>query len=238
MAYIPPHMVSERKWWLFRNGRVLYKYGFFLVFLVLVLIVPLVVYAPIPLVFVSLLISLVSGVIMIFYGSAYQNLYAVLEELPRFEVVDFNPVRFMVKVRDQTREFVVLYSSAGGRYGYWNIPPEHYQIWTPFEGLGRSYRDRYDFMKYIRPSGFSKLFSGITKSKQNEMIFDGDLEGFLHLQEKAKKISSLRFVGLANEERKTILLALLTRKADKVQVKQVVDLLKEIVNEVKHGRVY
>ena len=242
-------MVSERKWWLLRNGRVLYKYGFFLVFLVLVLLVPLVVFVPIPLVFVSLLVSLFGGVIMIFYGSAYQNLYAVLEELPRFEVINFNPVRLMVKVRDQTREFVILYYSGASLFGYWqvlnhlwsswDIPPEHYQIWTPYEGLGRSYRDRYDFMKYVRPSGFSKLFSGIKMSKQREMIFDGNLETkVLHLHEKAKKISSLRFVGLANEERKTILLALLTRKADKVQVKQVIDLLKEIMYEVKHGRGY
>ena len=173
-------MVSERKWWLLRNGRVLYKYGFFLVFLVLVLMVPLIVYVPIPLVFVSLLMSLFGGVTMIFYGSAYANLYTVLEELPRFEVVDFDPMRFMVKVRDQTGEFVILYYSGASLHGYWqvlkhlwsswDIPPEHYQVWTPFEGLGRSYKDRYDFMKYVRPSGFSRLFSGVMKSKQREMI--------------------------------------------------------------------
>lgn len=249
MAHIPPRAVYERKWWLLRNGRVLYVAGIVLGFIVCVSMIPLVVYVPIPLVFVSLIVSLFGGVIMILYGSAYTNLSTILEELPHCEVVDFNPVRFTVEVRDQTREYMILYYSGASLYGYWqvikhvwsnwDIPPEHYQVWTPFEGLGPSYKDRYDFMNYVRPSGFSKLFSGVIKSKQREMIFDGDLEiAVLHLHEKAKRILSLRFVGLANERGKTILLALLTRQADNVQVKQVVDLFKEIVYEVKHGRSY
>jgi len=55
-----------------------------------------------------------------------------------------------------------------------------------------------------------------------------------HLHDTARNISSLRFMGLAVEKRETIILGLLTRFADSVQISQTLEVLKKAADEIEH----
>jgi hypothetical protein len=112
------------------------------------------------------------------------------------------------------------------------MPPEHYQIWTPLDSVF-SARNRYDYLDYVRPRGFWRLFSEVKSSSQGDTVFDEELmQRVPHLHEIARNISSFRFAGLARENGETVVVVLLTQKAGE-EVIQAVDLLKKITLNVE-----
>lgn len=183
---------------------------------------------------------------IIFSGSAFQNLHTLVKRLPgTFVLEDFDPLRLKVEIREkEKRDYTVLYHALAAPYSFWiyvrclifltiDIPPEHYQIWTPLQGSTHSRKSRYDFLNYVRPAGIRRLFSGATSSKQREIVSDLDLMGVSHLHKSAQAISSLRFIGVAQEKGTPILLALLTQHADAPHLVEVVKLLETIAHELE-----
>ena len=95
-------------------------------------------------------------------------------------------------------------------------------------------RKRYEYLKYVKPSGVKVFFQSSTK--QENIVFEEKLmEICSQFHEEAKKMSSLRFVGLAQEKRESILFAMLTQYMDAVQRNDVVSLLQKIAYEIEYN---
>jgi hypothetical protein len=186
---------------------------------------------------------------VIFSGSAFRNLHSIVENLPNsFIMQNFDAIRLKVELREGERTYTVLYHALAAPYSLWiyfrylillttDIPPEHYQVWTPLRGfLHHGFRNRYDFLDYVRPSGLARIFSSIVSSSQKKIIFDADLlEMNSYLHKRARKIPSLRFVGLAGANKEPVLFAMLTQYADVCQIKEIMKLMKSIVNEIENS---
>jgi len=240
-------MKSGKRWWLFRHARKLYVLGIFLIFSVPVLFVFLSIEARISIYGFLLVLFLVLGsMLMVFQASAYANLNSITRELPpHITVADFDPLRAVVTLKEGEREYRILHHTLYAPYSSWvhpkhhilfswDIIPEHYQVWTPVSGIECPPQDRYDFLEYVWPSGFWRLFSALKSSDQRENVFDVNLMEIVpHLYEEAKTIVSLRFAGFACERKETILLVLLTRYADRSQVNRVLELLKKIIQDIE-----
>lgn len=219
--------------------------GVLLIFFSLILLIYLAFKGPISFMTAILtIIAVLTGVVMTFSGSVFRDLSGMLEALS-FTVEDFDPKQFITKVTNGTRNYSIFYFSPINPLVYWKIleyakyrweiPSEHYQIWTPLESPHHAHLKRYDYIDYVRPSGVRKVFYGIAGIKQKDTVFDSNLEKIVpHRHEEAKKISSLRFVGLADEQGETILLAMLTQHADEMEMNQTLTLLKEIAQEIEH----
>lgn len=221
--------------------------GVFLIFFSLVLFTYVAFNGPISSVTAILTITaILVGAVMTFFGSVFRDLSGMLEALS-CTVEDFYPKQFIAEVTNGTRNYSIFYFSPMNPLLYWKIlayakyrweiPSEHYQIWTPLESPHYTYLKRYDHIDYVRPSGIRKVFSGIAGTKQKDTVFDSSLEKIVpHRHEEAKKISSLRFVGLADEQGETILLTMLTQHADEMEMNQTLMLLKEIAQEIEHSK--
>lgn len=166
------------------------------------------------------------------------------EEL-RLTLEDFDPLRLMIKVRKGTRSYFILFHPYMSIYSMciavtrlgsvWNVPSRHYQVWTPLKGSYPATRDRYGLIEYVRPSGFGRLFPYLLSAQKREIVFDDELmKRVPHLHDTVRNISSLRFMGLAVEKKKTILFVLLTRFADSVQISQTLEVLKRAADEIEH----
>ena len=181
---------------------------------------------------------------MIFSGSAYDNLSRMGAALEGYKFERADTLRLTVTVKDQEREFTILYHALAAPYSFWvyishfllttlDIPPEHYQIWTSLNGSLPAWRSRYDFLKYVRPSGVKRFFS-MTSSEKGECVFDEyvmALSGNLH--QKAKEISSLRYIGHAREQNELIVVAFLTQAASIQEIGETLTIMKKICHQVE-----
>jgi len=241
-VYTPTH---GRKWWLLRNGRTLLCGGILLLVLLPVLCFYFMIVVSFSVfVWAALVILFTMDILWIKHASCYRTLYCMAEEL-RCTLEDFDPLRLIIKVRKGTGSYFILFHPYVSFYSMWiamtrlgpvwNVPSRHYQVWTPLKGSYPATRDRYGFMEYVRPSGIGRLFPYILSAQKREIVFDEELmKRVPHLHDTARNISSLRFMGLAVEKKKTILLGLLTRFADSLQVSQTLEVLKKAADEIEH----
>jgi hypothetical protein len=229
-----------------RNGQKIYVSGILLL-LILAFLIILHIFMYIPPsagFFVFLCVLLLGGVMIIFSGSAYSNLSRIGAVLGGYTLERADTLRLTVTVKDQEREFTILYHALAAPYSFWvyishsllttlEIPPEHYQIWTSLKGSSPARRNRYDFIKYVRPSGAKRFFS-MTSSRKGECVFDEyvmALNGNLH--RKAKEISSLRYMGVAREQNELIVAAFLTQVASIQEIGETLTIMKEICHQVE-----
>ena len=236
---------SGKKWWLLKHGRLVHIVGFLLIILLPALFVFFIIQTSFS--FINEIFSISIFLLpvgffviiwMIFSGSAYSNLYNIINKLDSGWVIeDFDPLRYKVTVRDKARQYVILYHVLVSPYTFWvdknswistwNQLPEHYQVWTQYGG-GSVQHTRYDLAKHVRGGVSRFFFSGLVSSNQGDTIFDENLMGTVsHLHEEAKQISSLRFVGYAREGVEIVLAAFLVQRGGK-EVIQVLNLLKKI----------
>ena len=239
-----------KKWWLLKHGRLVHIVGFLLIIFLPALFVLLIMQNSFSfsseIFSISIFLLPVSFFVIIwiiFSGSAYSNLYNIINKLDSGWVIeDFDPLRYKVTIRDKTRQYVILYHVLMSPYTFWvdksswmftwNQLPEHYQVWTQYGG-GSVQHNRYDLAKHIRGGVSRFFFSGLVSSNQGKTIFDENLMGTApHLHEEAKQISSLRFVGYAREGVEIVLAAFLVQCGGK-EVIQVLDLLKRITQGTK-----
>ena len=186
------------------------------------------------------------SIFIIVSGSAYMNLrniYKFLKE--QYTLTAFNPVTYKMKVKDDTgKDYVIAYHVSCSPYSLWiyldyfifftwDIPPEHYHLWTTIPDPSLIIRPtRYAFLKYIRPSGLSRIFSMTKSASQREYVFNEELwEIAPQLHPRAKNISTLRYIGLAHERGSPIILALATQKASLSDIAKILDVLKGISAE-------
>lgn len=188
-------------------------------------------------------ILLVAGFITVLFGLTYRTLHRVSKNVLHFTVEDFDPVHCILKIKNE-REYTILYQSQVVSLMHWftqespflyrwDIPPQHYQVWTQVKGI-HTERKRYEYLKYVKPPGVKVFFQSSTK--QENIVFEEKLmEICSQFHEEAKKMSSLRFVGLAQEKRESILFAMLTQYMDAVQINDVVSLLQKIACEIEYN---
>ncbi|MBU7017726.1 MAG: hypothetical protein HXS44_09465 [Theionarchaea archaeon] len=181
---------------------------------------------------------------MIFSGSAYDNLSRIGAALEGYTLERADSLRLTVTVKDQEREFTILYHALAAPYSFWvyighlllttlDIPPEHYQIWTSLKGSSPVWGGRYDFLKYVRPSGIKRFFSMVSSEKR-ERVFDEyimALNGNLH--QKAEEISSFRYMGFAREQNELIVVAFLTQDASTQEICETLAIMKKICHQVE-----
>jgi len=176
----------QRKWWLLKNGAVLCVVGVLLIFFSLMLFTYLAFNGPISSVTaISTITAILVGVVMTFFGSVFRGLSGTLEALS-CTVEDFDPRQFIAEVTNGTRNYSIFYFSPFNPLLYWRIlayakhrweiPSEHYQIWTSLESPHHTYLKRYDHIDYVRPSGIRKVFYGIAGAKQKDTVFGSNLE--------------------------------------------------------------
>lgn len=242
-------MSSNKKWSLLKNGKKIHQFGFILLLLLMVFI-PLQIHTGYFSTFIMILFFgyIMGAAIFIFSGSAFANLYKIVENIqPEFTLERFKalPQKIIIK-NTENREFMILYHSLVSLYTFWiyiryfilftwDIPPEHYQVWTPLGKLPINVKNnRYNYLEWVRPYGLKRLFAGIMISQQKEIVFDNELrEVASHLHQEAKEISTLLFVGFAKESGKPILLALLAQTADSSHISKTLILLEKIAIELK-----
>jgi hypothetical protein len=228
-----------------RNGQIIYVSGIILLFILSFLLESRIVYTPPsvgPLVFICVL--LLGCSILLFSGSAYDNLSRIVDALEGYTLERMDPLRLTVTVKDQEREFTILYHALAAPYSIWvyishslfktlEIPPEHYQVWTSLKGSSPARGNRYDFIKYARPSGIKGFFSMVS-SRKRKNIFDENIMALNgNLYQQAKKISSFWYMGVAREQNELIVAAFLTQDASAQEIGETLTIMKEICHQVE-----
>lgn len=221
------NVVSGKKWWLLKNGKILY-YGGILSLLVysLILFPTLLVLlygkTNFPSVILIVLFSLVFVfVIIVIFSSKYPNLYKVVEKLPpRLVVEDFDPIRAKVTVKDEkSRRYHIKF------YHFLGEPElEHCQVWTP---LKKS-------LRYPESSLYDRK-AAIFYFRSFPSVFDETVRRLIPRNTgKIKNTSCVQFVGVAKERGEPVLVAIVSKKADSAEMNRVLNLLRTIVYEIEY----
>ena len=244
MTWFRGNQMGYRRFFL-RSGQIIYVSGIILLFILSFLLESRIVYTPPsvgPLVFICVL--LLGSAILLFSGSAYDNLSRIVDALEGYTLERMDPLRLTVTVMDQEREFTILYHALAAPYSIWvyishslfktfKIPPEHYHIWTSLRSPSPELRSRYDFIKYARPSGIKGFFSMVS-SRKRKSVFDENVMALNgNLYQKAKKIKSFWYMGFAREQNESIVVAFLIQDASTQEICETLALMKEICHKVE-----
>jgi hypothetical protein len=229
------------------HAKKIYYSGFLLLFLLFPLISILILYTTFPFnAAVFLFIYLMITMFIIFSGSAYVNLGKIQESLgEKYKILEFHAFTLQMKVKDdEEKEYVIAYHSLCAPYSLWvyihffifftwDTPPEHYHIWIDIKDTNvKPYKNRYNFLDYMRPSGLKRFYSMTGTAPQGEFIFDDEITRVApRFHPRAKEIPSLRIIGLVKEHRSPIILALLAQNANFSDILKTLELLRDMSNE-------
>jgi hypothetical protein len=232
-----------------KHAKKIYYLGILLLILLFPLVAIFLLYTSFPFsVTIFLFCYLAISIFIIFSGSAYVNLKRIHEFVKeRYSMTAFNLFTYQLKVRDDTnKEYLIAYHVSCSPYSIWvylrhfifftwDIPPEHYHVWTDIPDASLLVRkNRYAFFDYIRPSGLYRIFSMTKSASQGEFVFNNEVSRVApQLHPRAKDISTLRVIGLAEEGGNPIILALATQQASPSDIAKILDLLKDISAEFK-----
>jgi len=239
------NMSHRYKWWLLKNGKILYYSRIVSIFLFILLLIVLV-----PLLFAGKVISFTIAIVLVcmfsvivvvvHISSDYRNLYRAIERLSEnFSIKTINLIRAKVTIEDErARRYVIKFCRFWGEPDLQDFSedPEHYEIWTPLR------KSLHPESSFHTNSGIIAALLGFflphTKSwdTSSDTVLEENVKRLVHLryENEAKAIPSLRVVKLAEKQGGSILLAMLTKSASSVQINKTMNLLKALVHEIEH----